>query len=149
MKLLVAIGNMKLRRRQYVVGISGVAKVVSRHTKMAPRTTAAAPAAYTAAEFQPTIGPMLSTSIPAVTAPARLQLPTQSMPAQTFERRPVAASSCGHVPPAPPRGQQDRHHQRGDDQQHELAPEQGAPPEVLDDRRAQRHAQHRASRPDQ
>ena len=62
-------------------------------------TTAKAPHVITAGEVQPAIGPMLSTSMAAVTDPARLQLPTQSMPSQTRER----GSRRGEPsPPGPP-----------------------------------------------
>ena len=84
------MGNTKLRREKYFVGTSGVANVSSRHTKVAPSTTASTPATTTAVEFHPTIGPMLSTSIPEVTAPARVQLPIQSMPSHDGRRSPVA-----------------------------------------------------------
>ena len=72
------------------MGTSGVAKVDSRHTNSTASATAATPQTTTPTEVQPAIGPMLSTSMAAVTAPARLQLPTQSMPAQTL-RAPAAA----------------------------------------------------------
>src|SRR6185437_7869703 len=48
-------------------------------TQMTPLVT-------TPNDVQPASGPMLSTSIPAVTQPARLQLPTQSMPDQSCGR---------------------------------------------------------------
>ncbi len=41
MKALVPSGNMKFGRRQYVVGTSGEAKVVSRQTKITPNAAAA------------------------------------------------------------------------------------------------------------
>ena len=85
---MVPIGNMKLRRRQYVVGTSGVVNVDSRQMKTTAKTAAATPAAITAGDVQPTMGPMLNTSMAAVTPPARLQLPTQSMPSQTRDRLP-------------------------------------------------------------
>ena len=106
------MGNMKLRRRRYRVGISGVANVSSRHTKSAGQEHGGQrPQRMTPTEVQPTIGPMLSTSMAAVTAPARLQLPTQSMPSQALlgaggragsTRRPGgpgAAPAAGAPPP--------------------------------------------------
>src|SRR5580698_8750032 len=84
--------------------MSGVANVASRHKKVTPIPTATTPETITPTDVHPAIGPMLSTSMAAVTPPARLQLPTQSMPFQTFERFPaalaVALSSDGTGPPA-------------------------------------------------
>src|SRR6516162_8678259 len=88
------MGNMKLRRRQYFVGISGLANVASRQTNTTPMTTAATPATVTPTEVQPATGPMLSTSMAEVTPPAKLQLPTQSMPSHMVERRFPAASDA-------------------------------------------------------
>jgi len=82
-----------LRRRQYLVGISGVANVSSRQTKSPINPIADTPETTTPTESQPTMGPMLRTSIAAVTAPARLQLPTQSMPSHDFSAPPLPAGS--------------------------------------------------------
>ena len=73
---------MKLRRRQYLVGMSGVANVSSRQTNSTARPRAHRPERITQTDVHPTFGPRLRTSIAAVTAPARLQLPTQSIPSQ-------------------------------------------------------------------
>ena len=129
------IGKTKLRRRQYLVGISGVAKVSSRQTNSPISPTAARPERITPTEVHPTMGPMLRTSMAAVTAPARLQLPTQSMPSQALSAPARAAGSTSAAPVRPvARGQEERHHHGGDDQEDQLPPEQGAPTQVLDDR---------------
>jgi len=56
-------------------------------TKTTTSATATTPHVITAGEVQPTMGPMLSTSMAAVTHPARLKIPTQSVPSQTPEPR--------------------------------------------------------------
>ena len=96
------MGNMKLRRRQYVVGTSGVAKVASRQTNTHGQR-GSAHARHDDAGRRPArrCGPMLSTSMAAVTAPARLQVPTQSMPSHTRDR--ARARRRPFAPPHPAR----------------------------------------------
>ena len=63
-----------------------------------PARPPATPHVITAGDVQPTMGPMLSTSMAAVTDPARLQLPTQSMPSHTPDRRRRPAGAVRRCP---------------------------------------------------
>ena len=122
-------GNMKLRRRSTGRDERRGERQLSPDEEHGQKTAATAQT-ITPGDSSPSMGPMLSTSMAAVTAPARLQLPTQSMPCpgvlfgRALAGPPARPSTRSRARP-PRRGRSSAATTRGDDQQRPAVPRTG------------------------